>query len=100
MVANNECLQCSWHTRFKHPAFANRRGYVKNFGGQPIVYDKGVLVAKGRLEAKEIFDKLNVEYIYLVKFEDYLERLPFSPGDLGVEKIFDNANSEIWRVKK
>lgn len=99
LVANQECLQCSWHTEFRHPAFANRREYVKRFGGHPIVYDSGVLTSKDRASAKKIFDRLNVKYIYLVKFEDYIEKLPFSPGDLGVEKIFDNANAEIWQVK-
>ena len=99
LVANEECLQCSWHTQFRHPAFANQRGYVKRFGGHPIVYDPGVLTSKDRANAKKIFDRLNVKYIYLVKFEGYMEKLPFSPGDLGVEKIFSNANSEIWEVK-
>jgi hypothetical protein len=44
-------------------------------------------------------NKLNVRYVYLVKFEGYEEKMPFSPGDLNVEKIFSNANAEIWRVR-
>lgn len=99
MVFDNECLQCEYHTEYKPPAFANLRGYVQKYGKHPIVYNKSVFQAKIREEAKKEFDKLGVKYIYLVTFESYFEKLPFSPGDLGVEKIFDNANAEIWRVK-
>lgn len=99
LVYNKECLQCSYHTEFKHPAFDNRRGYVEKFGKHQIVYDSGVLESKDRIAAKKLFDKLNVKYIYVVKFEDYLEKVPFSPGDLGIEKIFENANAQIWKVK-
>lgn len=100
MVFDNECLQCSWHTEFKPLAFSNLRGYVAKFGRRPIVYNSSVFSAKTREEAKKDFDKLHVKYVYLVKFEDYVEKLPFSPGDLGVEKIYSNANAEIWKVKQ
>lgn len=99
LVYDGECLQCSWHTKFKPPEFSNRRGYVGRYSGNPIVYNKSVFIAKTQAEAKKEFDKLHAKYVYLVKFEDYIEKLPFSPGDIGVEKIFSNANAEIWRVK-
>jgi len=100
LVFDNECLQCEYHTPFKPPAFANLRGYVKKYAKHPIVFNSSVFKAKTQKEAKKEFDKLDVKYIYLVKFESYIENLPFSPGDLGVEKVFSNANSEIWRVVK
>ncbi len=99
MVYDGECLQCSWHTAFLPPAFSNLRSYVKKYSGDPIVYNNSVFDAKTRSEAKNELDKLHVKYVYLVKFEGYLEKLPFSPGDLEVERIFSNANAEIWRVK-
>ncbi|QQG42228.1 MAG: hypothetical protein HYV90_02830 [Candidatus Woesebacteria bacterium] len=99
LVYDNECLQCSWHTEFKPPEFSNRRGYVGKYSGNPVVYNKSVFAAKTQTEAKKEFDKLHAKYVYLTKFEDYTEKLPFSPGDLNVEKIFSNANAEIWRVK-
>lgn len=99
MVYDGECLQCSWHTKFKPPEFSNQRGYVGKYSGNSIVYNKSVFIAKTQAEAKKEFDKLHVKYVYLVKLEGYIEKLPFSPGDLNVEKIFSNANVEIWRVK-
>ena len=99
LVFDGECLQCRYHTKFKHPAFANQRGYVKDYGKHPIVYNSSIFGPNNKDKVKEIIKRLGVKYIYLVKFEEYIEKLPFSPGDLGVEKIFSNANAEIWRVK-
>lgn len=99
LVYDNECLQCEYHTEYKLPSFANIRIYIQNYGGHRIVYNRSVFQAKIREDAKRELTKLKVKYVYLVKFESYFERLPFSPGDLDVEKIFSNANAEIWRVK-
>jgi hypothetical protein len=99
LVFDNECLQCEFHTPFKPPAFANLRSYVRKYAKHSIVYNSSVFKVKTQKEAKKEFDKLNVRYVYLVKFEGYIERLPFSPGDLGVEKIFENANAQVWVVK-
>ena len=98
LVYDHECLQCEYHTKLKPPSFANQRSYIKKYGKHPIVYNFSVFKAKTIDEAKKEFNKLKVKYVYLVNFESYFEKLPFSPGDLGVEKIFANANSEIWRV--
>ncbi len=99
LVYDNECLQCEYHTKYKPPSFANLRSYVKKHGKHPIIYNSSVFKAKTIQEAKKEFEKLKVKYVYLVKFESYSEKLPFSPGDLGVERIFSNANAEVWRVK-
>lgn len=99
LVYEGECLQCSWHTRLKPPVFAGLKDYVKKFSGQPVIYNSSVFNAKSPGEAGKEFKKTQARYIYLVKFEDYTEKLPFSPGDLGIERIFSNANAEIWRVK-
>lgn len=72
---------------------------MQKYAKHPIVCNSSVFKAKTREEARKEFNKLKVKYVYLVKFESYFEQLPFSPGDLGVEKIFSNANAEIWRVK-
>jgi hypothetical protein len=98
LVYDHECLQCEYHTELKPPFVANIRGYVQKYGGHPIIYNKLVINAKTIEEAKKEFNKLRVKYVYLVKFEGYSEKLPFSPGDLNVEKVFSNANAEIWRV--
>lgn len=99
LVYDNECLQCTYHTQLPPPSFSNRRSYVAKESGHSIIYNFSVFKAKDRETVKNDLKKLGVKYVYLVKFEDYKEELPFSPGDLGVERIFSNANAEIWRVK-
>lgn len=98
MVFDNECLQCSWHTKNKPIVFANLRDYVKKYSNHSIVYNSSVFEAKTIEEAQKEFEKVNAKYVYLVKFEEYIEKLPFSPGDLKVTKIYSNANAEIWEV--
>ena len=100
VVVDKECLSCSWSTPSKPAAFGNKRDYVRKLGGHPIVYNSSVFEAVDQSTAKEEFDKLRAKYIYLVKYEDYIEKTPFSPGDLNIEKIYSNANAEIWRVKE
>jgi hypothetical protein len=99
VVYDKECLQCDYQTKIKPPAFGNKRDYVKKYGKHSIIYNSKIFEAKTREEGKRELDNLHAKYIYLVKFEGYQEKLPFSPGDYGVEKIFSNANAEIWRVK-
>lgn len=98
LVYSNECLQCSWYTEHKPAVFANKRGYVQKYGKHPIVYNSSVFEAETRPEAKQEFLKSKAKYIYLSKIEDYIEKTPFSPGDLGIEKIYSNANAELWQV--
>jgi len=99
LVFNKECLQCSYSSELKPLVFSNSRNYVERISGKKIVYDSGILENSKREEIKEKIKKLGVKYIYLVRFEDYKEEIPYSPGDLGVEKIFENANAQIWIVK-
>ncbi|MEK7536281.1 MAG: hypothetical protein AAB559_00680 [Patescibacteria group bacterium] len=98
MVFDNECLQCSWHTKNKPIVFANLRNYIKEYSKHSIVYNSSVYKAKTIEEAQKEFKKVNAKYVYLIKFEEYKEKLPFSPGDLGIRKIYSNANAEIWEV--
>lgn len=98
MVYDNECLQCSWHTQNKPIAFSNLRSYVKKYSNHRIEYNNSVFNAKNIEEAQKEFRKVSPNYIYLVKFEAHKEKLPFSPGDLGVRLIYSNANAEVWKV--
>lgn len=100
LVYNQECLQCSYHTTYKPAVFANKRRYVQERGKHPLVANQKVFTAETRQEAKDEFKKTGASYIYLAKYEDYIEKVPFSPGDLGIEKIYDNANAEIWKIKE
>lgn len=98
LVFDRECLQCEYVSQNKPAVFANKRGYVRKYGKHPIVYNKSVYLAKDQNEAAEEFKKTKAKFVYLVKYGDYIEKLPFSPGDLGVEKIFANAYAEIWKT--
>ena len=100
VVYDKFCLQCSWHTQLIPAVFANRRDYVANITGKEVIYNTSVFEAKTRKDGKADLDKLNADYIYAVKFEDYKENIPFSPGDLGIEEIYENANAQIWLIKK
>lgn len=100
VVYDKTCLQCSWQTPLMPAIFANKREYVKKVSGKEIIYNSSIFNAKTRSAAKRELDKLNADYIYLVRFEDYVELTPFSPGDLNIEEIYSNANTQIWKVKK
>jgi hypothetical protein len=97
LVYDHQCLGCEYNSEYKPAVFDNLRGYIKKFSGKNITYNKSVFEAKDQKTAKIEFDKTNTEYIYVVNYENYREKVPFSPGDLGVELLYDNANSQIWR---
>ena len=99
LVLDRECLQCSWHGPFRPAVFANHRQYVSRLSHKPIIYNSSVFSASTRSQAKSELDKLHVKYLYLTRYEDYIESPPFSPGDLNIEKIYSNANAQIWRIK-
>lgn len=98
-VMSNGCLICRWYTEYPPPAFAGKKNYVGKLSHKPIVYNSTVFNAKSRQEGRQELGKLGVKYIYIVRYEGYLEAMPFSPGDLNVEKIYENANTQIWKVK-
>ena len=100
LVYDHECLQCEYHSLYKPAVFANLRKYVSKITDKPIIYNSSVFEGKDRTITKKELEKTRAKYIYLAKHESYIEKLPFSPGDLGIEKIFENANAVIWEVVK
>lgn len=99
LVYDNECLQCESYGELRPAALANRRTYIESLTGKRMVANRDFFEEKDRKQAKRIFSKLQVDYIYLVGYGYYMESLPVSPGDINVEKIYSNANAELWRVK-
>ncbi len=99
LIYDKECLGCEWNSLVKPAVFANKRSYVAKLSRKQTVANQEIFETKDRERAKELFDKTKAKYIYLAIYEGYKEEVPFSPGDLGVEKIYSNANAEIWRVK-
>lgn len=100
LVYDQGCLICTYNTQYPPAVFGNKRNYVKEISKKPIIYNRPVFITESRVEGKKILDSLKAKYVYLVKFETYEEKMPFSPGDYKVEKIFENANAEIWEVGK
>ena len=99
LVYDKECLQCEWYGDVKPAVFANKRKYVEKLSGHKVVLNKAFFEEKDLEKAKSAFTKLKIDYIYLVSYGYYIEKLPVSPGDINVEKVYANANAELWRVK-
>ena len=99
LVYDNECLQCERYGDLLPAVFGNKRNYVENLTGSRVVFNKAFFEEKDLEKAKSTFAKLKVDYIYLVSYGYYMEKLPVSPGDINVEKVYANANAELWRVK-
>lgn len=99
MVVDQECLQCEYFGNYKPAVFANLRDYVTKFSGKKIIKNQILLKTGIALQIKQNLKRYNISYLYLVKYGSYLEILPYSPGDLGIEKIYENARTQIWKVK-
>lgn len=98
IVYDGDCLQCHWSTSYPPAVYANKRSYVAKLAHQPIVYNRSVFLATDRGHAYSELRRLRAKYLYLVKYENYAEKVPFSPGDLRIEKIYENANAQLWKV--
>lgn len=99
VVEDKLCLNCTYKSEFMPAAFVNKRNYVSTLSGKQIIYDDRIFNAKTRVEGKSELERLGAKYIYLAKYDNNTESLPFSPGDYNVEKIYENGNSQIWEVK-
>jgi len=99
LVYDHECLGCNWTGELKPASYANQKGYIAKYGGHSIIYNKDIFEEKDLVKAKEKFKQLNPTYIYLTRYEGFEEKMPFSPGDFNIEKIYESANGELWRVK-
>lgn len=99
LLYDKDCLKCKWSTKNKPAAMEGRKNYVKELSGKPIVYSLDFVLAKTPDEGKEVLKKLGVKYIYLAKYEDYIEALSFNPQDLNLKKVYENANGVIYEIK-
>jgi hypothetical protein len=99
LVYDHECLGCDWGSTYKPATYANQKGYIANYSGHSVIYNKTIFEEKDLQIAKQEFHQLNVKYMYLTRYEGLEEKMPFSPGDFNIEKIYESANGELWRVK-
>lgn len=98
LLYDKDCLRCTWTGNNKPAAMEGRKDYVERLSKKKIVYSLDLVLAKNPDEAKKILRKTNAKYIYLTKYEDYIEQIAFNPKDLGIKKIFENANATIFQI--
>lgn len=109
LVSSAECYHCEFPNEIPPAVYFNKRNYISQNSGKELI-QTGKIIAeednKNEIEKQYSRDQLRNElktsgatYLYLLKYGNYKEMMPFSPGDLGVEKIYSNAHVEIWRVK-
>lgn len=92
LVYDHECLQCEYFGGYKPAVFGNYRNYIKK-------YSKKNTVSSRKID-RNVITAEKIKYIYLVKYDPDGEKLKRSPGDYGIEKIFENAMVQIWKVVK
>lgn len=100
LVYDHDCLQCEYHSEYKPAAILGVKGYIGQLSGKKVVYSREVFEIKDLLESEKTFKKLGVDYVYLTKYEQFIEKIPFSPGDWNLEKIYENGNAVVYRVVK
>ena len=99
VVYDRECVNCQWITPYKPAVFSNKRDYVTDISHQSIVYNSRIFTTTSREEGRQELKRIGAKYIYVVRYGDYQEIVPFSPGDYNLEKVYENANSTLWQIK-
>jgi hypothetical protein len=100
LVYNKDCLNCTWHTKHKPAGVAGFKKYVEKVRGKRVVESLILPLAKSPEDIKSELKRTNADYLYLVKYEDYIEQLPYPPESVGLEKLYENANVQILKVVK
>ncbi len=99
LVYESSCSKCTFQSKYKPTAATGNKSYVSKYSGQHITKDLSFLLSKSSADARKILKDKQVTYIYLAKYEDYIETLPFLPQDLQLERVYSSANTEIWKAK-
>jgi len=100
LVYDHYCLKCVGKDFYQSAAFVNQRDYVGKISNKNVIYNAVFFEALSFEESKQVLKILGADYIYLVKLGSYIETLPFPPLDYGLEKIYENAEAQIWHIKK
>lgn len=98
LVYDKDCLKCTFTGSLKPAAAAGKKLYVSKYSGKPIDVNLSFLLAKSSSAARKILKDQGITYVYLTKYEGYIESLPYLPQDLGLKRVYENANAEIWKV--
>lgn len=98
LVFDKDCLRCKWTSKYKPAVMEGRRTYVSEFSNKEIVKSLDFVLSRNPDDAKKIISSMGIKYIYLAKYNNYIESLSFSPEDLGIRKIYENGNAVIYEV--
>lgn len=98
LVYDKDCLRCKFSTPHKPAAAAGKKGYVSKLSKKEAINDFAFSIAQTSEAARKILKDKKIDYVYLAKYENYIEDLPYLPQDLGLKRIYQNANAEIWKV--
>lgn len=98
LTYDKDCLRCDFETPYKPAAAGGIKSYVRRLSGQETLNDLSFSIARTSKDARKVLNDKTINYVYLVKYEDYIEHLPYLPQDLGLSKLYENANVEIWKV--
>lgn len=99
LVYDKDCLRCSFQSTYKPAATAGIKNYVSKYSNKKILLDFDFQTAASSKTARQVLINEKVKYIYLTKYESFIEQLPYIPQDLGIVRLYENANAEIWEVK-
>ncbi|MFI5265116.1 MAG: hypothetical protein ACHQT7_00010 [Candidatus Levyibacteriota bacterium] len=98
LVYDKNCLKCTFSSQFKPAAAGGKKSYVAVYSNKPVDIDISFLLSKTSTDARKVLRNNGIRYVYLAKYEDYIESLPYLPQDLGLKRVYENANAEIWEI--
>jgi len=99
LVYDKDCLRCKFTNKIKPAAAAGIKNYVFKYSKQRTVLDYKFQTAVTSSFARDVLKIEKIKYIYLPRYENYIESLPYIPEDLGLVRIYENANAQIWKVE-
>ncbi len=99
LVYEKDCYNCKFETKYKPAAAAGKKSYVSKFSKKDVLVNYDFQIAKDSNAARQILKENGIKYVYLAKYGDSIEVLPYLPQDLGLSKVYENANAEIYQIK-
>lgn len=97
LVYEKDCFKCKFQTKYRPAAASGKKSYVSKYSEKDVDVNYEFQIAKDSSTARQILKNNGIEYVYLSKYGSSIETLPYLPQDLGLSKVYDNANAEIWK---
>src|SRR3972149_7911235 len=82
LAYDKDCIRCKFETQYKPAAARGIKSYVGRMSGQETLIDFSFSIAKTSKGARQILENKNIDYVYLVKYEDYIALRPKGPRGL------------------